>query len=532
MTDPFRYSPHPLVIEAGIKTVERITQSPELDKEFSKGKMIGVLIYKDPKSPTGTGHIAAFSGNIDGKNMIEGFVPPIYDLLDPDGHFKKGEAELDRLNRNIESLEASSEYKTLKERLQEVRKSSEEELSAMRSRMSESKLERDRIRSESNDTSGLEQLIRQSQFEKAELRRRKIEWNSLIDNISSKIEAYQATIRKMKKERAEKSDLLQKWIFSQFMVHNACGEYRSIGEIFEEEGLTPPGGTGECAGPKLLEHAYRNGLEPLAMGEFWYGRDSETAVRAHGHFYPSCTSKCGPLLKFMMKGLAIDKEAQPLAQPSIIHMDNSIMIVSKPSGMPSVSGLNGIRSVEEELAPYGAIPVHRLDMDTSGIMIFARNETAAENLRRQFEDHTVRKTYLARLQPSAGCSSILNNGDKGEIRLPLSPDYDERPRQKVDKVQGKEALTTYRIISTNPDGSIEIELHPYTGRTHQLRVHCAHPQGLARPISGDKLYGGCSSLHAETTASRLCLHALRISFRHPESGKEITFESQDHSFYK
>lgn len=530
MTDPFRYSPHPLVIEAGRKTVERISRSPELEKEFSKGKMIGVLIYRDPKAPTGTGHISAFSGNVDGRNMIEGFVPPIFDLLEPDGHFKKGEAELDQLNRNIESLEESPEYTDLKNRLLKALESSHEDLSAIRARMSESKQERDHIRSESTDADLLEQLVRQSQFEKAELKRKKIEWNSLIEDIRNGIESYEATIRRMKKERAEKSDHLQKWIFSQYVVHNACGENRSIGEIFEEEGLTPPGGTGECAAPKLLEYAYRNGLEPLAMGEFWYGRSSDTAVRTHGNFYPSCTSKCGSLLKFMMKGLDIDKEEPILPPPSIIHMDDSIMIVSKPSGMPSVSGLNGIRSLEEELHPYGVIPVHRLDMDTSGLMIFARNETAAENLRRQFEEHTVRKTYLARLQPGAAYSSALSNGDEGEIRLPLSPDYDERPRQKVDNIQGKDALTTYRILSTNQDGSTDIELHPYTGRTHQLRVHCAHPMGLARPITGDRLYGGCSSLHTRTAASRLYLHAFQISFTHPDSGDLITFESLEHSF--
>ena len=530
MTDPFRYIPHPLVVEAGRKTAELIAQSPELEREFGKGKMIGVLIYKDPHNPALTGHLSAFSGNIGGRNHIEGFVPPIYDLLDPEGPFKKGEAELNLLTQKITSLEESSQHEQLKQNLSSTENQFQSELSAFKERMSRTKKERDAIRSESKDASQIQQLIRQSQFEKAELRRKKAEWNQTIENIRKELEAYQSEIRNLKKERAEKSDQLQKWIFSQFIVHNANGETHSIKQIFAEKGLIPPGGTGECAAPKLLEHAYRNGLEPIAMGEFWYGKDSDTAVRTHGHFYPSCTSKCGPLLGFMMKGLELEQDGPTTSSPSIIHIDDSLMIVSKPSGMPSVSGLNGIKSLEEELIPYGAIAVHRLDMDTSGIMIFARNETAANSLRRQFEEHTIRKTYLARLQPATDYDRVLKNGEEGEIKLPLSPDYDERPRQKVDTIQGKEALTTYRITSVNSDGTTDIEMHPHTGRTHQLRVHCAHSLGLSQPILGDKLYGGCNSLHTESTASRLHLHSAKITFIHPDTGNEMTFESLTHSF--
>ena len=532
MTDPFRYRPHPLVIKAARETAEFISSRPELEEEFRKGKMIGILVYKDRDNTTG--YLAAFSGNVGGRNKIEGFVPPIYDLLDPDGTFKKGEAELNALNTVIASLESSPEYAGIKESLEVAEKEASEDIMMFRARMDLSKRERDAIRNETDDASRHEDLIRQSQHEKAEFKRRKEEWNRKIGGLKNELERYSSEIRRLKEERALLSDRLQKWIFGKFIVHNALGESRSIAEIFAAEGLTPPGGTGECAAPKLLEHAFRNNLEPVAMGEFWYGENSHTAVRLHGHFYPSCTSKCGPLLRFMMQGLELGKEDKMIPEPKIIHIDDSIIAVSKPSGMPSVKGLDGRISLEEKLSAYGAIPVHRLDMDTSGIMVFARNEAAANHLRRQFETHTIRKTYTARLVPATGNPTLLKDGETGKIQLPMSPDYDERPRQKVDTTQGRETLTTYCVVSPSDDiaaenichpATTEIEFHPHTGRTHQLRVHSAHSDGLARPICGDMLYGGCGSLYYDNQASRLCLHASRIDLIHPDTLKEIHFET-------
>lgn len=199
------------------------------------------------------------------------------------------------------------------------------------------------------------------------------------------------------------SDDLQRWIFGQYTVHNAKGEQSSIWQIFAEKNLVPPGGTGECAAPKLLEYAFRNGLEPLSMGEFWYGKPSPTTVGVQGHFYPSCTSKCGPLLDFMLKGLEIDEFQPPvLSGVEFIHSDDHIIVVSKPSGMPSVPGLDGKVSVLEYLeTEFGGnvFPVHRLDMDTSGLMVFARTPEAQAHLQQQFEDRKVSKTYWARLCP-------------------------------------------------------------------------------------------------------------------------------------
>lgn len=523
-TDPFRYFPHPLVRQAAGLLMQEIEGRNEMKVWFSEGKMMGILLVALPESDN-IGYLAAFSGNVGGKSIIEGFVPPVFDLLDPSGYFKIHEAEINTLNKQIASLEDNGKLSGLKLLLAEAEAEKSEEISRQKSVMAISKKERDEIRMEVSDPSRLEGLIRESQFEKAELRRLKTSWEDRIRAIRNEIEALTSEISELKSRRARMSDDLQTWIFGQYIVHNALGEEKSIHDIFAGEGLTPPGGTGECAAPKLLEYAYRNGLKPLAMGEFWYGQSPETAVRTHGHFYPSCTSKCGPLLKFMMKGLAFGSRTTCDENIRIIFEDADIIAVDKPSGMPSVPGLDGRTSVQEKLAlSYGDIyPVHRLDMDTSGILIFARTPEAAVGLQRQFEAHSVRKTYHARLSASEEGMKLMP-GDHGTICLPLCPDYDERPRQKADKTQGKPSETGYEVISVNDDSTIDIVFHPLTGRTHQLRVHAAHMLGLGHPIKGDMLYGGSPD-------DRLHLHARSITFHHPADGSPLHLTS-DINMYK
>ena len=508
-TDPFRYAPHPLVKEAAGLIIQEIENDPELNEAFMEGKMLGVLVVSDNDGCIG--YLAGFSGNVGGRSHIDGFVPPIYDLLDPSGYFKVREAEITAINSEIGELQESDHYKMLIDSLSHFEKSRDEEIRLMKEQMDISRKQREVARKETADPDGLSALIRESQFEKAQLKRLKTGWEVKICDIQKELSEIQDRIKELKSRRASMSDELQKWIFSQYIVHNHDGEEKSLCDIFADFGLTPPGGTGECAAPKLLEHAYRNGLKPLAMGEFWYGESPSTAVRTHGHFYPSCTSKCGPLLGFMMKGLEVEKGTQAAAEPIVIYEDQLLVAVDKPSGMPSVPGLDGRISAYEFLCnTHTALHViHRLDMDTSGILLFAKTAEAAVYLQRQFEEHSVQKTYHARLSASA-YGKELKAGDKGEISLPLSPDYDERPRQKVDHVQGKTALTTYEVLSVSEDGTAEIIFHPHTGRTHQLRVHAAHTLGLGRPIVGDMLYGG-------SPASRLHLYAQSITFRHPAS---------------
>lgn len=615
-TDPFRYVPHPLVTKAAGIVMQRISRIEKCLREgFEEGKMMGVLIVKVPADFSSftdwideekrIGFLCAFSGSVSGRGVIDGFVPPIFDLCAPGGYYRSREAEISALNKRIHDMEESSLLAELREELNAAEGTRDDEIGLMKARIAISKRERDEARCELSDPSRLAELVRESQFEKAELHRLKVGWNEKISGIREQIQMHADEIETMKNKRSQMSDSLQKWIFRQYVVHNASGEVSTIWDVFAGQGLVPPGGTGDCAAPKLLNHAFINGFEPVAMGEFWYGKSPETAVRVHGHFYPSCTSKCGPLLKFMMTGLFL-KSGPPFrnslkeqhfgvpgndigtievpryghdgAEPVVIYEDEWIAVVVKPAGMPSVPGLDGRLSVLEWLnsderrsifdQPVTYEAVHRLDMDTSGIMVFAKSAEAAVNLRRQFEMHTVRKTYMARLAPETCITDSgsrqpeavlpLKDGEKGRIEIPLSPDYDERPRQKADKAHGKAALTEYEVVSVNSDGTSDVLFHPITGRTHQLRVHSAHPFGLGRPILGDLLYGGYSIhsgqsawqeaeqeteqeaeqandidsrciMHA-SEARRLHLHAFSITFRHPASGEELSFSSRVHCY--
>ena len=335
----------------------------------------------------------------------------------------------------------------------------------------------------------------------------------------------------------EESIRLQDWLFEQYIVSNARGEQLSIKDIFAMRELVPPGGTGDCAAPKLLQYAYSHGLKPLAMGEFWYGASPASEVRRQGAFYPSCTGKCGPLLGFMLQGL--DVEPNPLdcdhlwqlGDPVIHFEDSHLVVVEKPAGMLSVPGRTSRGNLLEWLSQRCGCHIlecHRLDMDTSGLMVFAKTPEAQAAIRRQFEGREVRKQYLARLCPAAadanGLESLsprpLKPGESGKISLPLMLDYYDRPRQKVDFENGKPAVTDYEVLRELPDGILEVRFTPYTGRTHQLRVHAAHPLGLGRPILGDRLYGG-----QMPGTDRLMLHSSLLAFRHPVTGSRMRFES-------
>lgn len=533
-TNPFRYSPHALVSIAAsliLDTLDSWAAMPEgcpekeIEKSMAEGKMLGVLVVSDING--NIGYLRGFSGNVAGRSTIDGFVPPIFDLLDPEGEFKKGEAYLNSLNERIRLAQSSEELRELKAALAQAEALKDSEIKAFKEAMAKSKADRDSIRSESEDKERHTELIRASQHEKAELKRLKIKLEENLATARKKLEEYTEGIEAMKRERALRSDELQKWIFDNFIVSDATGTRTSIREIFSQKGLVPPGGTGECAAPKMLNHAYNMGLKPIAMGEFWYGKAAENAVRIHGHFYPSCTSKCGPLLEYMLNGLNIEGFSSAIDQiPHILFEDQWLIVVEKPSGMPSVPGLDGKSSLQEYLGE-GIKSVHRLDMDTSGVMVYAKDIKTSSLLQKQFEDHMIRKIYRARLS-HPDCNRFTpvsehSGATDGIITIPLAPDYDERPRQKADYRQGKAAETEYEFLSMNEDGSKEVLFRPHTGRTHQLRVHSAHSRGLAQAIVGDLLYGGMKS-------GRLCLHALSLTFIHPYSGEEMTFSSEKLSY--
>ena len=429
-TYPFHYTPHPLCVMAAEEVQAYLLSRTDWHNELQQGKMFGVLVIRDNQGTLG--YLAAFSGNLAGSNHHPFFVPPVYDLLNPDGYFKEEESRISALNV---------------------------------------------ILSETLDDQSLESL---------------------------------------KEERKRRSIALQQWIFRQFRLLNAHGEQQDINQIFEETAhRNPPAGTGECAAPKLLQYAYTHGYHPMAMAEFWWGDSPKGEIRRHGNYYPACRHKCEPILGFMLQGLEV--EPNPLltsntdaTQLETVYEDEYLLVVNKPAGMLSVPGKTGqasVLSILQERYPdaTGPILVHRLDMATSGLLLAAKDKDTHTELQKQFEGRTVKKRYIALLD-----GVPQDKASKGFIRLPMRPDFDNRPLQMVDYEYGKPAVTRYEILETSTNGNkTRIAYYPETGRTHQLRVHSAHPEGMNSPIVGDPLYG--------QPADRLYLHAERLEFRHPKT---------------
>ena len=519
-TYPFCYEPHPLCIAAAGEVRHYLNQHPEWHDELQRGKMFGVLVAptKPPRgeasaavtSPRGRrrgtlSFLAAFSGTLDGETQHDYFVPPVFDLMAPGCYFQEEEAAISDINRRIALF---SPYKgELEGALSSLRKEMEAELAAFKEQMRQSKAKRDALRQSPYPLAEEERvlLIRQSQHEKAEYRRLKQAWLQRILAEEAPLRESQKHVERLQRERHERSVALQQWLFRQFVFLNALGEEKALPELFAP--ATPPSGAGECCAPRLLQAAYKEGLQPLCMAEFWVGDSPKDEVRHDGHFYPACRSKCRPILRHMLRGL--DVEPNPLlrdrerllSQLHIIYNDKELAVVSKPAGLLSVPGKDDQPNVQEAMRQRfpqatGPLIVHRLDMDTSGLMLVALTEEKYHELQRLFLERRIHKVYHALLERE------MPVGQEGDISLPLRPDIDDRPRQMVDPKHGKPAQTHYRVLE-NRDGHAFVELRPITGRTHQLRVHCAHPLGLGNPIVGDRLYG--------KPAERLMLHAYSIT---------------------
>lgn len=517
-TFPFYYTPNPLCILAANEVQTYLQSRTDWHDELQKGKMFGVLVVRNRQKEMG--FIAAFSGILAGSNHHDYFVPPVYDLLNPDGYFKEEEERISALNQEIVSMESESSFMLLQTRLAELKDEQKNTIKLHEEQYKEEKLRRADLRNSGKlSEEELEKLNKQSQFEKAELKRQKKKFQQEIDAQEELIRLRQQDIQRLKDERKTRSAALQKWIFRQFRMRNAQGEVKDLSKIFAStpQGV-PPAGSGECAAPKLLQYAYLHDLHPVAMAEFWWGDSPKGEIRHHGYFYPSCKSKCEPILNFMMLGLEV--EPNPLLSSNndterleTIYEDEYLLVVNKPSGMLSVPGKTGQTSVYSLMAERypeatGPLVVHRLDMDTSGLLLIAKTKEVHASLQEQFERQEIKKRYIALL------SGKPDTPPTGFIRLPLCPDYENRPLQIVNHEHGKPAITRYELLEdTFP---IRIAFYPQTGRTHQLRVHAAHPDGLNTPIAGDPLYG--------QPAERLYLHAERLEFRHPITGKIIRIE--------
>ena len=616
-TYPFCYNVDPLAEAASLELQRYIADADLMSTEKGCGKMFGVLVveYEDEEGASQRGFLAAYSGLLGGRNDWPYFVPPVFDAQQPDGHFKRTEREISAINREIAAIEHDAEYLQSVEQHEQTKKRLQAEVDAFKAEVDAAKVRRDARRKSGEPLSEEEQaeMIRESQFMKAELRRRR----KAMEQAESTFHNPQFTLLKsLQRKRKQMSDELQRWLFSAYRMLNAKGEERDLIDIFREyTHAMPPAGAGDCCAPKLLQYAYLHHLRPVCMAEFWWGESPASEIRHHLHYYPACRSKCLPILTHMLKGL--DVAPNPLAQkrhtaePRVLYADEYIMVVDKPAGMLSVPGkAESVRSeasdsanisVEEYFANL-QLPTnsqftteqftigeadnsklkiqnskflkaaHRLDMDTSGLLVLARTEEAYVELQRQFASRETVKRYEAVLSgvpkhivggygiPAVAianscshlyfygqglrqeCRSLLRlepfaiqfaKYSSGCISLPLIADINDRPRQRVDMEHGKPALTLYNIVEVRAvdantavayttkkvdKGRTLVHLYPKTGRTHQLRVHCAHPLGLACPILGDPLYG-------IERADRMYLHAAELTFRHPVTGEPMHFLS-------
>ena len=585
-TYPFCYDVDPLAEAASLELQRYIADADLMSTEKGCGKMFGVLVveYEDEEGALQRGFLAAYSGLLGGRNDWPYFVPPVFDAQQPDGHFKRTEREISAINREIAAIEHDPEYLQSVEQHEQTKKRLQAEVDAFKAEVDAAKARRDARRKSGEPLSEEEQaeMIRESQFMKAELRRRR----KAMEQANSTLHIPHSTfLKSLQRKRKQMSDELQRWLFAAYRMLNAKGEERDLIDIFREyTHAMPPAGAGDCCAPKLLQYAYLHHLRPVCMAEFWWGESPASEIRHHLHYYPACRSKCLPILTHMLKGL--DVAPNPLAQkrhtaePRVLYADEYIMVVDKPAGMLSVPGK--AESVRSEFSDSANISVeeyfanlqlptnsqftteqftigeadnsklkiqnskflkaaHRLDMDTSGLLVLARTEQAYVELQRQFASRETVKRYEAVLSgvPTQNSklktqnSSTQPSGCLEAISLPLIADINDRPRQRVDMEHGKPALTLYNIVEVRAvDANTAVayttkkvdkrrtlvHLYPKTGRTHQLRVHCAHPLGLACPILGDPLYG-------IERADRMYLHAAELTFRHPVTGETMHFLS-------
>ena len=587
-TNPFSYSPHPLCREAMMDVCSYLDSNSRISKLglLGDGKMFGVLVAESPEGELG--YLAAYSGVLDylsvpspldmelGIGRVEEpfFVPPVYDLTSQESFFPEEEREITSLNDYINDLVHDSFAQGVSERMEEIREAYKAEIDSLQQKYDEGKAKRNALREAGAEGAELEALIKESQFQKGEIRRATKRMKEELEPYELEWNGHLKALESARKERREKSAALQKKIFDHFSFLNARGEERSLLKIFGN--VVPPAGAGECAAPRLLQYAYLHGYKPIAMGEFWYG--TEKLGRRNWEFYPSCKGKCGPILRHMLQGLKVDSTSfhtsygcDPLPDnytPEIIYEDEYLLAVNKPAGVLSVPGkdaaeknmlqlletsaaaglglgsgsaavsASGLGSAAVSAAGSaaesqdkvedgggGLTVVHRLDMHTSGILLFAKNEEVYKMLQRQFLQRKVEKCYLAVLDgevsPSRSGSGVIWDSDapslpecgnasaKGTISLPLAADYENRPLQCVDYCGGKLAITKFEVVSV-AGGKSFVKFYPVTGRTHQLRVHAAHADGLNIPIEGDLLYGRLSQ--------RLMLHAHTLKFEHPVLG--------------
>lgn len=532
---PFSYEPHPLSQAAAAQVQNYLRHQVdfihlfglEKDEQSPVGKMFGVLVVEDRDRELG--FLAAVSGKLAGVNQHKYFVPPIFDMLRPGEFFLAEEQHINLMNRRLQELQESQRLQEMKEDLHEIKASVQHQLAQRRALHKANKQQRKLIRQQQETILNAEQyklllndLIKQSYRDQHEYEVLKREGINSIAEVEEPLDTLLAEIETLKKTRKDRSAQLQKRLFQHYQFLNADGESRSLLDLFKgARNELPPAGAGECAAPKLLQHAYQHGLKPVCMAEFWWGVSPRSEVRKHEYFYPACRGKCEPILGHMLQGLQVDPNPM-LVNPAegrelpIVYEDQAIIVVDKPTEFLTVPGINITDSVHARIQTlFSELDspwiVHRLDMSTSGLLVLAKTKAAHHALQQQFANQTVKKRYTALLDG-------IVEANHGEINLPLRVDLNDRPRQVVCDRYGRVARTRYEVVNRGA-GRTRIHFFPITGRTHQLRVHAAHALGLNAPILGDDLYG--------KRASRLHLHAGQLGFEHPLTAEWIEFEIPD-----
>jgi tRNA pseudouridine32 synthase/23S rRNA pseudouridine746 synthase len=531
---PMHYEPHEIALIAAQELQYYLKTQTSWEHDFGMepfndgeiiGKMFGVLVVKNANGELG--YLCAVSGKLAGQNVHEKFVPPVFDILPENGFFRKGEAVITEINQRVMVLENSPDFLLALAQLNDATNQADNELAAIKQRNQLRKEARSEKRKAIDVESPEEELNAQllmlgneSITDHYELKQLKKHWKERLAELEMVVADFRVGIDKLKEERKQRSAALQDEIFEQFYFVNKALERRSVGDIFKDtvEGR-PVAGAGECAAPKLFQYAFLNQLEPIALAEFWWGQSPKTEVRIHGHYYPACRGKCEPILGHMLQGMLL--EENPLQHNpaegkdlSIVWEDEHLVVIHKPHEFLSAPGKRVHDSVLARLKDRypeatGPLIVHRLDMSTSGLLLAAKTLEIYIDLQSQFIKREVKKRYVAVLEG-------IVEADEGLIDLPLRVDLDDRPRQLVCYDHGKPAQTRWEVIERK-DGRTRVHLYPFTGRTHQLRVHAAHALGMNHPIVGDDLYGRRST--------RLHLHAERIEFRHPLSGEWLVIEA-------
>lgn len=530
-TYPFCYQPHPLCEIAASELQQHLLTQTHWHHPFgltdtdpqAHGKMFGVLVVQHASGELG--YLSAFSGQLAEQNELPGFVPPVFDRFADKSFFRIDGDEIASINQQVREQEADPELVRLTATIAKYQSQAEQALEQQRVLMAEQRQNRKQQREQAELLSGQERavlfatLADESVFQKRQLQFIKQEWEQRIATEESLLNAKLASIEQLKQERKQRSAALQKKLFTGYRFANIAGVEKNLVELFSvTKNPLPPAGSGECAAPKLLHYAFQHQLKPIALAEFWWGRSPKSEIRQHKKFYPACQSKCQPILAHMLQGMELDDNpllSNPAADKeiSIVYQDEAIVVVNKPAEFLSVPGVHVHDSVLTRLQAQfseaeGVFALHRLDMSTSGLLVFALTRRANKHLQKQFITRAVQKRYVAMLEGTLADA-------QGEIELPLCGDLDDRPRQKVCWQQGKPALTHWETVAVE-QGRTRVYLYPHTGRTHQLRVHCAHHLGLNCPIVGDDLYG--------TQDQRLHLHAEKLSFSHPYTKQPMTFE--------